>query len=232
MPYLGDYLGSLLEEVTRARVRADLEAVRVAEIYRSHPLLRNFPIPRVRLPQVEMDVPVLVSEAPEDEHEGPNGGKIDCESLGKSTVELLTSELRERGLKPTARDLDAMTRKLVKTARHLEDTTEHAMLVDKMASEFCREIPTLVRKIRLAEQKLSDKDMKAILEKVGASVKQTLTEHPPAPLRVRISPLTHQLKEVGDPARLARIKLSLVEEGVEWVRLEEEGEERELLVPE
>ena len=60
MTYLGDYLGQLMAEVTKARVSADIEAVRIAEMYAEHPLLRNMPIPRFRLPSVEIDVPVLI----------------------------------------------------------------------------------------------------------------------------------------------------------------------------
>ena len=56
MTYLGDYLGQLMAEVTKAR------AVRIAELYAEHPLLKNMPIPRFRLPTVEIDVPVLVDK--------------------------------------------------------------------------------------------------------------------------------------------------------------------------
>ncbi|MEJ2127120.1 MAG: hypothetical protein P8X84_06440 [Candidatus Bathyarchaeota archaeon] len=50
MPNLGDYLGNLISEVTLARMQADIEAVRIAELYSSHPLLKNMPIPHFRLP--------------------------------------------------------------------------------------------------------------------------------------------------------------------------------------
>ena len=62
MPRLGDFLGQLLAEVTEARLQADAEALRVAELYSSHPLLCRFPVPRFRLPEVEVDVPVVVSD--------------------------------------------------------------------------------------------------------------------------------------------------------------------------
>ncbi len=43
MPNLGDYLGQLLSEITLARMHADLESIRIAELYAAHPLLRTFP---------------------------------------------------------------------------------------------------------------------------------------------------------------------------------------------
>ena len=61
MPYLGDYVGHLLSEITIARVQADLEAVRMAELYANHPLLKHLPVPHFRLPTMTLDVPVVVS---------------------------------------------------------------------------------------------------------------------------------------------------------------------------
>jgi hypothetical protein len=34
----------------------------VAELYADHPLLRNMPVPRFRMPDVEIDVPVVVKD--------------------------------------------------------------------------------------------------------------------------------------------------------------------------
>lgn len=62
MPYLGDYLGHLLSEIATARVQADLETVRMAELYASHPLLKHLPVPRFRLPNLTLDVPVLIQD--------------------------------------------------------------------------------------------------------------------------------------------------------------------------
>jgi hypothetical protein len=41
-------------------MRADWETVRVAEAYRQHELLRHMPVPRFRLPEVSIDLPVLI----------------------------------------------------------------------------------------------------------------------------------------------------------------------------
>lgn len=57
---LSDYLGHLLSSVAKARMQADLETLRIAEQYHSHPLLKHFPVPRVRLPKVELSIPVIM----------------------------------------------------------------------------------------------------------------------------------------------------------------------------
>lgn len=59
---LGSLLGAVLAEVTRARLAADLETVRMADIYAGDALLKQLPIPRFRLPNVEVEVPVVLDE--------------------------------------------------------------------------------------------------------------------------------------------------------------------------
>jgi hypothetical protein len=61
MPKLGDVIGALLSDVARARVRADIEAMTIAEAYSRDPLLKHFPVPRFTLPEIVVDLPVLVS---------------------------------------------------------------------------------------------------------------------------------------------------------------------------
>jgi hypothetical protein len=72
MPKLGDFIGALLADVAQARIRADLETVRIAEAYSTNGLLKHLPVPRFRLPDLTVDVPVLVSAlgSPGEETEG------------------------------------------------------------------------------------------------------------------------------------------------------------------
>src|SRR6267154_326622 len=61
MPKLGDFIGALLSDAVQARVRADIEALKVAEAYSGHDLLKYLPVPRFRLPDITVDFPVIVS---------------------------------------------------------------------------------------------------------------------------------------------------------------------------
>lgn len=64
MAQLGDFIGALLSDAAQARVRADIEAVKIAESYSNDTLLRNLPVPRFRLPEITVDFPVLISADP------------------------------------------------------------------------------------------------------------------------------------------------------------------------
>lgn len=60
MPSLGEFVGALLADAAQARIRADVEMVRLAEVYNQDPYLRNLPVPRFRLPEITVDVPLLI----------------------------------------------------------------------------------------------------------------------------------------------------------------------------
>ena len=62
MSELSETLGHLLCEITRARMAADRESVRIARQYAEDDggLLRHFPVPRMRMPQLELTLPVVV----------------------------------------------------------------------------------------------------------------------------------------------------------------------------
>ena len=93
MVNLGDYLGHLLSEVTKARVQADMETLRIAELYASDPLLKNFPVPRMRLPNLELNVPVIISETPDDDDKSTS--VIDSKSIVSETKKIIGRELSE-----------------------------------------------------------------------------------------------------------------------------------------
>jgi hypothetical protein len=97
MPKLGEFIGAILSDAVQARVRADIEALKIAEIYSGHELLRHFPVPRFRLPDIAVDFPVAVAatgEAPE----GPEGKFFETPQKAELTrvvrKALLAAEMR------------------------------------------------------------------------------------------------------------------------------------------
>jgi hypothetical protein len=67
MPELSDFLGHILEEVTRARVQSDVAALEVAKSYVDDAtgIMKYFPVPRFRLPNLEITAPVIISNVPD-----------------------------------------------------------------------------------------------------------------------------------------------------------------------
>src|SRR5262245_39166733 len=58
---LSEYLAFLFQEISRARDAADRYSKQIALNYASDPLLKTFPVPRFKVPKLELSIPVLVS---------------------------------------------------------------------------------------------------------------------------------------------------------------------------
>lgn len=60
MPTLNEYLGGIFHSIATARVMADMQTVEVAEQYARHDLLRHFAVPRMRIGDVQLTIPVAI----------------------------------------------------------------------------------------------------------------------------------------------------------------------------
>ncbi len=58
-----DVIGGLVSGVAYARSVADMEAMRIAYFYHGHELLRGMPIPRLRIQNVSISLPIIVKES-------------------------------------------------------------------------------------------------------------------------------------------------------------------------
>jgi hypothetical protein len=55
------FLGAMLEEVTRARVISDAASVRVAQTYLNHDFLKSYPVPRMNIKDIELELTFAVA---------------------------------------------------------------------------------------------------------------------------------------------------------------------------
>lgn len=60
---LSDYVGFIFSEIVRARSVSDAESKRIALLYKDDEILKNFSVPRFKIPEMDLTIPVLVSGA-------------------------------------------------------------------------------------------------------------------------------------------------------------------------
>ncbi len=60
---LSNYVGFIFSEIVKARSIADAESKRMALLYREDEILKHFSVPRFKIPEMELTIPVLVSGA-------------------------------------------------------------------------------------------------------------------------------------------------------------------------
>lgn len=228
MPYLGDYLGQLMSEVALARMQADLETVRLAELYASHPLLRHMPIPHLRLPNVDLEIPVLIqaSEAPR-EGESSRGG-VPIRELRRRFDELLDRQLTTAGIELNTTSLRKVRSALAGRMAALDAPTETAVDVRLVADDFTdtavRIIAELPRTEAAAVEPLAT-ELREVARREFLKVRQ-----PPPRLVALVT--SAEIREGGTSENITRLNVKLSEQGVEWTTIETDGVSRDRLVPE
>lgn len=232
MPKLGDFLGDLLAEVTMARVQADLEAVRIAELYANHSLLRHMPVPRFRLPSVRLDVPVLIR----GEEESDAAPKPDPEGTAGKFVEIVDSVLEDYERPLLDDERDRIRRAAAsKIDEHLELPPDISGSITGIVTDLLKITIRTVRVRLEADEGAEDAQrlLDAIRERLRRQIMVWFIRYVTPPRRLEADMSTSRVKEAGDADLLARIKMEVTEDGVEWATVVgRDGELEDRLVDE
>ncbi|MEE4287175.1 MAG: hypothetical protein V2I31_13565 [Mariniphaga sp.] len=227
MAYLGDYLGQLMSEITMARMQADLEAVRIAELYSSHPLLKNLPIPHFRLPEVELDVPVVIKNMEEPEKGESPRGTTDVKVLRKEFDVLLSETLKGEGIKLKQEQLNAIKNLLDKESEALLQPKETANNVNYIADHFARTVTQAIIRMGIELDRKKTANLEIKIKTAGRLKFQNLRSLPP---RLSVLVRTAEVKEAGSKENITILRLKLGEEAFEWSTIETENGPTDKLV--
>lgn len=238
MANFGDLLGSILVGLAHARRMADEETAALAEYYKDHPLLEGMAIPRIRVPRMEIDLPVaLDSFEAAEENIMETAAKVE-EALNKKFNNLLKEldieanadfkkqcfsifkkhlrrQLRISSVRPKTFSQRRGSSEMVVRA------TENALsqISKELGSEY-REKFSLDNE-KIIRQELRHEAQVVALKKVGRAPK------------IEATIITSEVKERADNYNISRLRLIIKEEGVEWaVSGDEGGEIRRNLTPE
>lgn len=230
MTNLGDYIGRILIEVMFARSQADVEALRVAEIYSSHPLLQNFPVPRVRLPKAEINVPLVISNMEKEEEDRSHLDRDKVSTRTSPYASIVSRELAKHNAKMDNSQVKLLRDKLKKKLEEIEYLRLQAISMITIAKELSIEAMKVISSIESI--KSNDDKIRKISKAIEAKFRDKLVSDRKKPPRIKVSPLTSQIKEFSNIEHIVTLKLSLIEDALEWDSIEEDGEERKILIPE
>ncbi len=234
MPTLIEYLGGIFNSITQARVMADLQSVEVAEQYAKHDLLRHFSVPRMRIGDLELTIPVGLEGI-------GTRTELQLDPIGNERYKSDTyqSMLRISGIAAlpvgAARELqDALTlhvRTLCENIRALGLDEAFWAFAKAMTAEFGRigesygvfggstVIEYRPDEIIGTLYKYSVSTVKGVVEKLRVDELAVIAE-------------THRLRELR-PEDLIQIRMKVGEDGMEWQTIERsDGTVERRLLPE
>lgn len=227
MPPLGDYIGQLMSEITIARMHADIEAVRVAELYASHSLLRNMPVPHFRLPNVEVDVPVVVKQMEEQRAgELPRGAPI-LADMRRAFDKVLTKQLGEERIRLRAEHRTKLKSVLDRKVASLSQPAEIAVDVNRVADEL-----TIAASSMLTESggPVDPTRRPKLEKKLKEATRVEFLKLRKPPPRLQVLATTAEIREAGPSEVITRLHLKIIEEAFEWTTIESEGRTQDRLV--
>ena len=211
MSNLGDYIGQIMAEITLARMQADLEAVKVADYYASHPLLKTFPVPRFRLPRVTVDVAVAVKEVQSPPTPGAPLKSLNKEKAQEVFVAALREQVKQSGFALSESDYQQMQLALGErfSGMNVPD------FVSASVVHFADIGVNAVEKNLPAKTFKGDARLK-FTTNLRERALVALVKLLPVPARIRVVTNSAEMREMGPTEYLTHIQLNITEQGVEW----------------
>ena len=231
MPHLGDYLGLLASEITIARMQADLEAVRVAELYSSHPLLRHMTVPRFTLPKVELDVPVVVRSMEEPRPGESARGGVDPDKLRAAFDGLMNRTLRRERIPLSREDRVKLKRSLDHTVGRFARPDEVRVDVGRLAREMTKDLGRVLQDPGRAEDEVDPERIAKLTEELEDLATVEFLKNRTAPPRLDVLVTTQEVRDAGTEA-ITHLRLTINEHAVEWTKMDSNGDHDDRLVPE
>jgi hypothetical protein len=213
-------------------MQADLEAVRVAELYASHRYLRHMPVPHFRMPDVELDVPVVIKKMEEPPAGELLRGTPKLAELRKAFDSVLTAEFAKENIRSTPVLKKKLKSVLDEKEVELTRPAEIAIDVNYIADEMTKAITREMVEPEWPGGAIKPEQAKALEKKIMMSSKNEFNKLRKPPERLKVLATTAEIREAGPGEAITRLRLKVTEEAFEWTTIESEGEPQDRLIPE
>ena len=209
---LGTLVGSLLAEITRARLAADVEAARVANLYQTDPMLSQMPIPRFRLPEVHVTLPLVI-----DDLSGEDSTAVQpaLPSTAKRK-KMVSASMKYAGFRLSPDERAAVLKGLDDEVARIEAGPTRALRGSHQASRLSNTVDRALAKASAGRRKpLSPLVRKRFADAIRLAVQDDLNEQLTAQHRLRVLPRTQDVHMIGDSANVMQLRLTISEEAYE-----------------
>lgn len=232
MPYLGEFIGHLLSELTNARVQADQETLRLAEIYAGDPIMKNMPIPRFRLPNVTIKVPVAVKEIESAPGEAVTKEQA-LDSIRRSVDKLLEAQSKQSGIRLFSAEKKEIKTSLDNIIQNFKTAEKVPLRITPVTEQLVAAIVGVLRKSPEKASAVKPASMERFANDLKSAMQRDFTQFLTKPPRLNVLATTAELKEAGPIDILVQLEFTISEEGMEWTSTQQEGEvQKQFLVQE
>lgn len=232
MTKLNEIIGSIVSSLADAKMMSDVQTAKIAQAYSEHHLLQHFSVPRMRIDDIELTIPIAVESGYEKVK--ITYEELDIEQFNSIVYRILTS-LPLNSLKLSATLSQRIQQEISHQTKILESDVKKALNLTPLES-FSRNIVNYyidaLSGINLDSKGRFDRS------EISGSLEKQLTEHfkmvreekTLETLDVIVE--AHRLREFRSE-NIVHIKIKMSESGMEWNIFEDaEGNVKKKLLPE
>lgn len=226
MAKLNQYIGGIVSSITSARSMCDMQTAELAKQYSGHDLLKHFSVPRMRIADIEMTIPVAMG--------APNPGSFEMFDQARLNNTVIDAGAEFIGIRePRFREdhypaISEMTRSvLIPRGRGLPDNNQ-ILRYSQSVAEYFIDIGTRY----IGESIRTRYHLETLVSRVRGVVTSTLASDTSLLGDTNVIIEASQLREIPRE-NIIYIKMKIREDGMEWAVSENnEGEIESRLLPE
>jgi hypothetical protein len=234
---LGELIGGIMSGLNRARRDADVTSALIAEEYRVNSLLSAVSAPRVRLSEVTIDLPVILSP-PSDEkiQQRKSGAAMTHSAVLQTFVSRLTeikvpSPVITEFIALAEPELSVLFGDQVRgiSGESISRIAQKSLSTayENVENKKSKESEAQTRKSKTSDDEESTEDdsnttlesARIILDLESRRIGRELAAEFPT---IEAIAETQTIKDMGSENSITRVKLKLIEEGLEWTTIKDE----------
>lgn len=208
MADLGELLGSMMCGLIRARRMADEQTAALAEYYKDNPLLEGLSVPRIRIPELTIDMPMLI----ENHVEGQSGEMEDPTKIADAAGAQLKTTLSKNNIEINP-DFHKTFSEKVKNQLELVKQTGAPIMKETVVRNVQDAFADTLTKTKTT---LTATDKETIARNFRTNVPKVSIAKEPVSSSIVANIKTADVKERASNTSVTRLKITLKEEGLEW----------------
>lgn len=214
MPRLGEVIGALLSDAVQARVRADLEAVKIAEAYSRDELLRHLPVPRFRLPEMTVDLPFLVSavEGISDER----GGRLLSEPTAAEITKAVDEGLSGSDIRLPRAEVAKVSKAVAQRAKELFGAGSPLLLSPAQGTGELTVVAVAAVTASMRGE-ATPEQLQSLETAMRASLTALMVTKLVISPSLQVIVTSSEIKEHANPESIVRVRLTITEDAYEVI---------------
>lgn len=240
MADLSEFLGNLVSSISESRVNSDLQSVRIAKQYATDNLLQHFAVPRMRIENVELTIPIAIDDI-QTKQINNTLDPIDNISFSSITYQQILKTISIDSLPSTiSRVFKAKINESIKELESQININQIKNSLLNYSNKITEMVMINIESIhKTLNIKITNKEQLALIQKglvknlqdnLKDEIKITQNNSILSDYNVIVE--SSKLREIK-PENIIMIKMNISEQGMEWIKMENDnGEVVSKLMPE